>query len=66
MTRTCPRSDWNGRTAPALPGAGFRFVRVGERIKAGDEYFTKAGDWKPALNLGGINQSGRLYRRKAA
>jgi hypothetical protein len=67
MSRVCsPASSWSTRATPALPGKGYRFLRLGERIKDGDEYFTKEGLWKPALNVGATNQSGRLYRRKLA
>ena len=64
--KVCLPSSFVYRKVPSEPGAGFRFVRVGELRRAGDEYFTDSGEWRPAQVVTGIVSEARrnLYRRR--
>lgn len=65
MSRGTPL--YNIRPTPLDPGEGFRFLEVGQLIKTGDQYFTKAAKWVGATRIGGIvSVQARSHYRRAA
>jgi hypothetical protein len=54
------------RLRPISAGAGFRFIKVGELIRRGDEFFAKDGKWvktTKALVVCSVEYK-NLYRRR--